>query len=110
MIMEKFMREQSTWNTNQDHNGEKPAETYVFESWLIEDPATDKAKTVYGYEGLPKGTWMVKMRVYSDDVWARVKNGELKGFSVEGNFVSEEELAQIQEEIEMLEKIKKIVR
>ena len=108
MIAEKFMREQSTWNTNQDHDNAKPAETYVFESWIIEDPETDKAKTVYGYD-LPKGTWMGKMRVYSDETWARVKSGELKGFSVEGDFISEEELAQLKEEMEMLEMIKQIV-
>lgn len=107
-IAEKFMREQSTWATNQDHDGAKPADTYVFESWIIEDPETDKAKTVYGYEGLPKGTWMVKMRVNNDSVWKRVKNGELKGFSVEGNFVTEEELAEI-EAAGLLSKIQEIV-
>ena len=108
-VMEKFMREQSVWNTNQDHDGSKPADTYIFESWLIEDPETDKAKTVYGYEGLPKGTWMCKMRVVSDDVWKRVKNGELKGFSVEGDFVTEEQLSEWEAEKELMEQIKKIV-
>jgi hypothetical protein len=108
-IAEKFMREQSTHNTNQDHDGSKPADTYIFESWIIEDPETDKAKTIYGYEGLPKGTWMVKMRVNSDNVWQRVKNGELKGFSVEGNFVTEEELAEI-EAAGLLSKIAEIVQ
>jgi hypothetical protein len=108
-IAEKFMREQSTHNTNQDHDGSKPADTYIFESWIIEDPETDKAKTVYGYEGLPAGTWMVKMRVNNEDVWKRVKNGELKGFSVEGNFVTEEELAEI-EAAGLLAKIAEIVQ
>jgi hypothetical protein len=107
-IAEKFMREQSTHNTNQDHDGSKPADTYIFESWIIEDPDTDKAKTVYGYEGLPAGTWMVKMRVNSDNVWQRVKSGELKGFSVEGSFVTEEELAEI-EAAGLLSKISEIV-
>ena len=106
-IAEKFMREQSTHNTNQDHDMDKPADTYIFESWLVEDPATDKANTVYGYD-VPKGSWMVKMRVNSDAVWQRVKSGELKGFSVEGNFVTEEELAEI-EAAGLLSKISEIV-
>lgn len=106
-IAEKFMREQSTHNTNQDHDGAKPADTYIFESWIVEDPATDKANTVYGYD-VPAGTWMVKMRVNSDAVWQRVKNGELKGFSVEGNFVTEEELSEI-EAAGLLSKITEIV-
>jgi hypothetical protein len=106
-IAEKFMREQSTHNTNQDHDMEKPADTYIFESWIVEDPVTDKANTVYGYD-VPVGTWMVKMRVNSDAVWQRVKSGELKGFSVEGNFVTEEELAEI-EAAGLLSKISEIV-
>jgi hypothetical protein len=52
---------------------------------------------------------MVKMRVNSDNVWQRVKNGELKGFSVEGNFVTEEELAEI-EAAGLLSKISEIVQ
>ena len=109
-IMEKFMREQSVWNTNQDHDEKKPADTYIFESWIIEDPETDKAKTIYGYQGLPKGTWMVKMRVTNDEVWKRVKSGELKGFSVEGDFITEEQLAELEKEKELMEMIKEIVR
>ena len=64
---------------------------YVFESWIVEDPKTDKANTVYGYD-VPKGTWMVKMKVEDKETWKRIKNGELKGFSVEGSFSDMEEI------------------
>jgi len=56
----------------------------VVESWLIEDPNKDKA-AAYGFD-LPKGTWMVSMKVLNDDVWRAVKEGEVKGFSIEGYF------------------------
>lgn len=56
----------------------------VVESWLIEDPKKDKA-AAYGFD-LPKGTWMVSMKVLNDDVWRAVKEGEVKGFSIEGYF------------------------
>tara|TARA_R100001440_G_scaffold70846_2_gene93527 strand:- start:6019 stop:7533 length:1515 start_codon:yes stop_codon:yes gene_type:complete len=56
----------------------------VVESWLIEDPKKDKA-AAYGFD-LPKGTWMVSMKVLNDKVWKAVKDGEVKGFSIEGYF------------------------
>jgi hypothetical protein len=76
----------------------------VFETWLIEDPETDKANTVYGFN-YPKGTWMVKMQVEDPEVWKRVKAGELKGFSVEGLFSDMEEIAAVKRYM----KIKKIL-
>jgi hypothetical protein len=85
-IQEKFMKTQSTHSTNQDHDPSKPADTYIFESWIIEDPDLDKSKK-YGFTDLPVGTWMVKMRVNNKKVWDRIKKGELKGFSVEGTFM-----------------------
>ena len=53
---------------------------------------------MYGYE-LPKGTWFVAMRVLNDDVWNRIKDGELKGLSIEGYFVDKmQTLAKVDEE------------
>ena len=45
----------------------------------------DKSK-LYGYN-LPKGTWMVSMKINNDEIWDRVKSGELRGISIEGYFV-----------------------
>ncbi len=60
-------------------------ETTIVESWIIEDPQNDKSK-VYGYD-LPKGTWMVSMKVDNDEIWKDfVKTGKVKGFSIEGYF------------------------
>jgi hypothetical protein len=56
------------------------------ESWIIEDPKHDKAN-LYGYKNLPAGTWMVKMKIDNEDVWKRIKDGEIKGLSIEGYFV-----------------------
>ena len=89
-IAMKYMKEARTNETNTDHEVNQ-AGAYVFESWLVEDPKTDKANTVYGYD-VPKGTWMVKMKVDDKATWKRIKNGELKGFSVEGSFSDMEEI------------------
>jgi hypothetical protein len=56
----------------------------VVESWLVEDEKKDKSRK-YGFE-VPVGTWMVSMKVYNDDIWSKVKEGEVKGFSIEGYF------------------------
>jgi hypothetical protein len=90
-IAKKYMKEARTNDVNQDHIETKDAGTYVFETWLIEDPATDKANTVYGFNFV-KGTWMVKMQIEDPEVRRRVKAGELKGFSVEGLFSDMEEI------------------
>ena len=59
--------------------------TTVVESWIVEDQEKDKS-ALYG---MPQkvGTWMVAMKVYNDDVWNnQVKEGKVKGFSIEGWF------------------------
>jgi hypothetical protein len=88
-IAEKFMREDRNNETNVNHDTEDRAFSYIVETWIVEHPE-DKANKVYGLD-LPVGSWVIKMRVADDDVWKKVKKGELKGFSIEGNFMSREE-------------------
>jgi len=58
----------------------------VVESWIIDNPEKDKS-AAYGFS-LPKGTWMISMKVNNPDVWKKVKDGEVKGFSIEGDYPS----------------------
>tara|TARA_R110002012_G_scaffold266904_1_gene450518 strand:+ start:61 stop:774 length:714 start_codon:yes stop_codon:yes gene_type:complete len=58
------------------------------ESWIKEGDM-DKSK-LYGYD-LPNGTWFVKMKINNDDLWKKVKDGELKGLSIEGYFTDKME-------------------
>ena len=44
----------------------------------------DKSK-LYGFD-LPNGTWFVKMKIQNEDLWNKIKEGELKGLSIEGYF------------------------
>ena len=41
---------------------------------------------LYGFS-LPKGTWMVSMKIENDELWSKIKSGELKGLSIEGYFI-----------------------
>ena len=60
----------------------------TIESWIKEGDM-DKSK-LYGFD-LPDGTWFVKMKIDNEDMWNRIKGGELKGLSIEGYFVDKME-------------------
>lgn len=57
----------------------------VIESWIKEDKKYDKSNA-YGFNKLPLGTWFVKMKVNNSEVWESVKEGKVRGFSIEGYF------------------------
>ena len=66
------------------------------ESWIIEDTKLDKS-TLYGYS-LPVGTWMVKLSISNDEIWQKIRSGELKGLSIEGYFTNKfEQMNKIKE-------------
>lgn len=55
----------------------------IVESWIKEFDQ-DKSNE-YGYD-LPIGTWFAIMKVDNEDVKAKIKSGEIKGFSIDGSF------------------------
>lgn len=80
---ELFMRQMRTNKHTYEHAVDIEGLTVV-ESWIIEDPKRDKS-ALYGFK-LPKGTWMMSVKVLNDEVWKRVKDKEVRGFSIEGYF------------------------
>ena len=66
---------------------------YTLSMWLIEDPSTDKANKVYGYH-LPEGTLMVHLKVHNRNLWKKIKDGEVKGLSIEA-FISSVEAGKV---------------
>jgi hypothetical protein len=80
----------------------------VVESWIIEDEKLDKS-VKHGFN-LPKGTWMISMKVNNEDVWKDVKDGKVKGFSIEGYFADRYEMKQEQiEKQETIELLKELL-
>ena len=61
----------------------------VVESWIIEYKIKDKSKK-YKMD-LPLNTWMISVKVLNDEIWNQVKEGEIKGFSIEGYFADKAE-------------------
>lgn len=81
---ELFMKNLKGNNATYEHQVEIEGLS-VIESWISEDEKLDKS-ALYGFK-MPVGTWFVKMKVENKEVWDKVKNNEVKGFSIEGYFV-----------------------
>lgn len=98
---ELFLSEGNQNNSTLEHSYELNGLSVV-ESWIVEGDQ-DKSKA-YGFD-VPLGTWMVSMKVYNDDVWSEfVKEGKVKGFSIEGYFADKVNMAtQQKEEAEAME-------
>ena len=55
---------------------------YLLRLWIIEDEENDDAKKLYGFD-LPKGTLMAHAKVLNRHLWKEIKEGNLRGFSIE---------------------------
>ena len=89
---ELFLMRSNQNNATYEHERKMLEGMSVVESWIIEDEKTDKSK-LYGFS-LPKGTWMISMKVNNDEIWKSVKDGEVKGFSIEGHFADKYEMSK----------------
>ena len=82
---QNFYKQGFQRNSNIEHDDNLTLNDVTFvESWIKEDDTHDKSLK-YGFN-LPNGTWFAVMKVENDETWQKVKNGEVKGFSIEGNF------------------------
>ena len=105
---ELFLMNANQNNSTLEHS-QKLKGLSVVESWIIESE-NDKSKN-YGFD-LPQGTWMISMKVNNDEIWDKVKLGEVKGFSIEGYFADKLEMSLKNEDMEekvMVEKIKELI-
>ena len=85
---ELYLKHNNHHKATHEHN-ERVSGVLTTESWIIQDPKMDKSR-LYGYD-LPKGTWMVSMKINNDELWNKIKAGELKGLSIEGYFTDKME-------------------
>lgn len=104
---ELFLMNSNQNNATYEHD-KKLEGMSVVESWIIIDSKQDKSAK-YGFD-LPKGTWMISMKVNNEQVWSDVKAGKVKGFSIEGYFADKLEMSQMTDEDLLIEKIKQIIK
>jgi len=86
-IAYKMMKEKLIDRLNIEHNAADTVSGYLLESWIIEDNQNDKA-IAYGFD-LPKGTWMGMYKIEDERAWQMIKEGIVKGYSIEGYFLDQ---------------------
>lgn len=102
----KFFRDGKQNNVNEMHNPNKALQNItLFESWISDKERG--VKPMEGFEDVPDGSWFGSMKIEDDATWAKVKNGEFKGFSIEGYFSNKAE-ALISDD-ELVEEICKVI-
>jgi hypothetical protein len=99
-IAEKFYTKSFQNNANLMHNPDLKAEGVTFFLSFIRN--TDKG--MIGLAGdYPEGTWFLGAKVNNEEVWKKIKAGEVKGFSVEGIFkYAKEKMSAIPKDIETI--------
>ena len=105
-----FLQAGNQGQATMEHATEKLEGMTVVESWIIEDEVHDKSRK-YGLD-MPVGTWMVSMKCDNDEVWAKVKEQKIRGFSIEGYFADrlsnrplDKQVDQLTEEDKLLNEI-----
>jgi hypothetical protein len=101
-IAKKWARSNQYNSVNTHHKTPIMNGVSLFESYII-----DRERGVMppkGFEEVADGSWFVSYLIDNDDVWAKVKSGEFKGFSVEGVF----DFPEDQEE-QLIEQMKEIL-
>ncbi len=82
-IAHQFFKKNLQHSTNLQHEIPVTGVTVV-ESWLKEGK-NDKSIEL-GLPDLPDGTWFIGTKVDEEHVWNDVKEGKIKGYSIEGFF------------------------
>ena len=100
-MSQEYMKEYRQREVTLDHE-EYATEICLVETWLKSDMNCDKSVALGLNPNLPIGTWFAGMKVNNIETWERIKNGELKGFSVESMVSLEDTIKSLQAEIDAL--------
>lgn len=84
-IVEKFSSKGYLKNFNLFHDEQQQvSDVTIFNSFISDK--TLGIQPLAGFDDLPDGSWFISAKVNNTDVWNKVKEGMIKGFSVEGIF------------------------
>ena len=84
-IAQKYFKKGYQNNVNLQHDsGQVKEGITMFESWIVDEKRG--VKPMKGFEDVNDGSWFGSFKVENDDVWQMIKDGKVKGFSVEGIF------------------------
>lgn len=84
-IVEKFSAKGYMQNFNLFHNERvQVSDVTIFNSFISDSELG--ISPLKGFEDIADGSWFISAKINNDDVWQKVKDGIIKGFSVEGLF------------------------
>lgn len=84
-IAQKFFKKGYQKNVNLMHDQGMIAEGLtMFESWITDEKRG--IKPMVGFEDVNDGSWFGSFKVENEEVWQLIKDGKVRGFSVEGVF------------------------
>ena len=99
-ILQKYMLDGNQRKVKLTHDTSDLSKgVFVFEVFISD--ASRGIKQPDGFD-LPDGTIFCSMKINNDDIWKRVKSGEVKGISLEGFFDLEQEIELSETEIEAI--------
>jgi hypothetical protein len=109
-IVQRYFKNKYTDNVNINHESDKVVDgVFMFESFIIDRERGIKPPK--GFDGVTDGSWFGSFKVDNEDVWNEfIQTGELRGFSIEGDFLHEQvdnkPKSELEQLIEILEQIK----
>ena len=86
-VEQKWVKDNLSSTVDIEHSSKLIDGVTFFESVLLNN---ERFATAKGFEGLPEGTWFLTGKVESDEVWTKVKSGEINGVSIDGLFKTAE--------------------
>ena len=105
VMAEKYLAESRQNNVDEMHNHEDVDEVQMVQ-YFIKDTAAGIAPA--GFEDIADGSLFAEFHVLNDEVWAKVKDGTYRGFSLEGAFeLVPEEMKAIPKTDKNMSKIKR---
>ena len=99
-ILQKYMLDGNQRKVKLTHDTTDLSKgVFVFEVFISDASRGIKQPEAFD---LPDGTIFCSMKIHNDDIWKKVKSGEVKGVSLEGFFDLEQEIELDQNEIEAI--------
>ena len=100
-LLKNFFKKGSNIGGTVNHDGKVREDMYIFSAWKVLNPEMDTAVAM-GLE-VKKGDIIMGQKIDNPEVWKKIKNKELTGFSIEAYLepvLTQNEIEMTQEEVD----------
>lgn len=108
-MAEKYLVDGKQNNVNLQHESNTDVDNVNMVQWFIKD--SEAGISPMGFDSIADGSLFAEFHVENDDVWASVKDGTYKGFSLEGYFnLIPAQKTKLKKQENIMSKLKKIIQ